>query len=47
MTPNQDRVTDKEKVALFNIDAWEHAYYIDYLNVKTDYYKKIWQIINW
>jgi len=34
-------------VPLLVIDAWEHAYYLQYLNVKADYVKAIWNIINW
>lgn len=29
------------------IDVWEHAYYLDYKNVRMDYVKQIWKIINW
>jgi len=29
------------------IDVWEHAYYIDYKNIRLDYVKQIWKIINW
>lgn len=29
------------------IDVWEHAYYVDYKNVRPDYVKQIWKIINW
>ena len=29
------------------IDMWEHAFYLDYLNVKADYVKAIWNIANW
>jgi Fe-Mn family superoxide dismutase len=26
---------------------WEHAFYLDYVNVKGDYVKAFWNIINW
>jgi Fe-Mn family superoxide dismutase len=29
------------------IDAWEHAYYLQYKNVKADYVDAIWNIVNW
>lgn len=29
------------------IDVWEHAYYVDYKNVRPDYVKQIWKIVNW
>jgi Fe-Mn family superoxide dismutase len=29
------------------IDAWEHAFYLQYKNVKADYVDAIWNIVNW
>lgn len=29
------------------LDMWEHAFYIDYLNIKIDYIKAFWKIVNW
>ena len=34
-------------IPLFQVDMWEHAFYLDYLNVKADYVKAIWHIANW
>ncbi len=32
---------------LFVIDAWEHAYYLQYKNVKAEFFKAVWNIANW
>ena len=32
---------------LLTCDVWEHAYYIDYRNVRADYVEKFWGIVNW
>ena len=34
-------------VPLLMLDMWEHAFYLDYKNVKGDYVKAFWNIINW
>jgi len=46
--PNQDPLqATTGLIPLFGIDVWEHAYYLQYKNVRADYVKAIFDILNW
>jgi len=34
-------------VPLMVLDAWEHAYYLQYQNRKTEFFKDVWNLWNW
>ncbi|MGD6858728.1 MAG: superoxide dismutase [Enterobacteriaceae bacterium] len=37
----------KNLTPIFNLDLWEHSYYLNYKNDKIKYIKSFWKIINW
>lgn len=46
--PNQDPLeATTGLVPLFGIDVWEHAYYIQYKNLRPSYVEAVFEIANW
>lgn len=45
--PNQDSPYSSGQIPLLGLDVWEHAYYLKYQNVRADYVKAFWEVINW
>jgi len=55
-TANQDNPVMDESVVnlegchgfpIFGLDVWEHAYYLDHKNVRPNYIKAFWKVLNW
>lgn len=44
---NQDTPLNEDATAIFGIDVWEHAYYLNYQNRRPDYLTAISSIIDW
>ena len=48
-SPNQDNplMEGKGFVPILAIDVWEHAYYLKYKNLRADYVKAFWEVLDW
>ena len=46
-TPNQDNPMMDGNYPIMGNDVWEHAYYLKYKNVRGDYLKAWWNVVNW
>ncbi|MBL6988353.1 MAG: superoxide dismutase [Fe] [Bacteriovoracaceae bacterium] len=46
-TQNASNPLVSDQNPLYVIDLWEHAYYIDFKNLRPKYLEATWNIINW
>ncbi len=48
-SPNQDNplMENKGITPILGIDVWEHAYYLKYKNLRADYVKEFFNVIDW
>ena len=40
-------ITEDGVIPLMTVDLWEHAYYIDYRNLRPKYLEGFWALVNW
>lgn len=48
-SPNQDNPISEgtERTPILALDVWEHAYYLKYKNLRADYVKAFWEVLDW